>query len=177
MSSERQARLSQWQAIPSIKTPVWQKPLLNLATTSFGSWFYMNVAPIFDRVLLRTFGGKVSSSAGRPALVLHHVGAKTGIQRDTPLLCLPLPDKSLVIVASNAGKPTNPGWYFNVRKQPEVQVTYEGKIGKYIARELDAEESTILWPKLDAMFPGYIVYRKKAGERTVPLIILTPQSS
>ena len=42
-----------------------------------------------------------------------------------------------------------------------------------IAGIIDANESARLWPKLDAMYPGYIEYRK-GTTREIPIVILTP---
>jgi deazaflavin-dependent oxidoreductase (nitroreductase family) len=175
MSYEREARLRQWRAMPETKTPAWQKPLLGISASPLGSWFFLNIAPIFDKLLLRTFGGKVSTTAGRPTLILQHTGAKSGIVRQTPLLCLPLPQGEFVIVASNGGSTKHPAWYYNLRKQTQVQVTFEQQTANYTARELDSEESAIIWPKLDALYPGYITYRVRAGARTIPLFVLSPQ--
>ena len=50
--------------------------------------------------------------AGTPILLLHHIGAKSGIERVTPLVCSPQGDGRHLLVASNAGSPTHPGWYY-----------------------------------------------------------------
>jgi deazaflavin-dependent oxidoreductase (nitroreductase family) len=177
MPTERETRLAQWRAMPKAKTPTWQKPLLKVAASPLGSWFFLNIAPFLDKLLLRAFGGKISTTAGQPTLILQHTGAKSGQVRQTPLLCLPLPQGEFVIVASNGGSTKHPAWYYNLRKQPQVQVTFEQQTANYSARELDAEESAIIWPKLDALYPGYISYRKRAGSRQIPLFVLTPQRS
>jgi hypothetical protein len=46
--------------------------------------------------------------AGTPMILLHHIGAKSGIERVTPLACTPHGDGRYVIVASNGGSPTHP---------------------------------------------------------------------
>jgi F420H(2)-dependent quinone reductase len=48
----------------------------------------------------RANGGRVSESlAGTPMILIHHIGAKSGIERVTPLACSPQDDGRIVIVA------------------------------------------------------------------------------
>src|SRR5208282_2868358 len=39
--------------------------------------------------------------AGTPMILIHHIGARSGIERVTPLACNPQPDGRFAIVASN----------------------------------------------------------------------------
>ena len=48
--------------------------------------------------------------AGTPMILIHHIGARSGIERVTPLACNPQGDGRLAIVASNAGLPAHPDW-------------------------------------------------------------------
>ena len=41
--------------------------------------------------------------AGIPLILIHHVGAKSGIERVTPLGCFPQPDGRFAIAASDSG--------------------------------------------------------------------------
>src|SRR3712207_6091251 len=56
-----------------------------------------------------------------PMLLLDHVGAKSGKKRTTPLLYIRDGD-DLVIVASKGGHPKHPGWYHNLRANPDTVV-------------------------------------------------------
>jgi deazaflavin-dependent oxidoreductase (nitroreductase family) len=47
-------------------------------------------------------------------VLLHHIGAKSGTERVTPVSCFPQSDGRFAIVASNGGAPTNPDWYDNL---------------------------------------------------------------
>jgi F420H(2)-dependent quinone reductase len=59
----------------------------------------------------RANGGRVDGSlAGTRMMLIHHIGAKSGIKRVTPLACNPQDDGRFVIAASNAGSPTHPSW-------------------------------------------------------------------
>ena len=58
----------------------------------------------------RANGGRVGGPfAGTPMLLLHHVGAKSGVARLTPLAYTPDGDGRYVIVASDGGSATHPG--------------------------------------------------------------------
>jgi len=41
-------------------------------------------------------------------ILIHHIGAKSGIERVSPLACSPQGDGRFAIVASNGGSPTRP---------------------------------------------------------------------
>jgi len=60
--------------------------------------------------------------AGKPVLILHNTGAKTGKQRLNPLLYANH-DKSYVVAGTKGGSPNHPHWFLNVRAHhPEVAV-------------------------------------------------------
>jgi hypothetical protein len=45
---------------------------------------------------------------GVPLILLHHVGAKSGTERVTPVVCYPQSDGRFAIIASNGGPPQAP---------------------------------------------------------------------
>ncbi|CAN5556189.1 F420H(2)-dependent quinone reductase [soil metagenome] len=56
-----------------------------------------------------------------PSLLLHSVGAKTGAARVNTLTYSRDGD-SYLVVASNAGSSRYPGWYHNLKAQPDVEI-------------------------------------------------------
>jgi deazaflavin-dependent oxidoreductase (nitroreductase family) len=66
-------------------------------------------------------GGKVAQFEGRPLLLLHHTGAKTGTERVNPLVYLPVGDE-FAVFGSKAGADTNPAWYHNLRAHPDTTI-------------------------------------------------------
>ncbi len=46
--------------------------------------------------------------AGVRMILIHHIGARSGIERVSPLACSPLRGGRFAIVASNGGSPTPP---------------------------------------------------------------------
>src|SRR5712664_3837553 len=59
---------------------------------------------------------------GYTIILIHHIGAKSGIERVTPLGCFPQGDGRFAIVASNGGSPSHPGWYHNLKANPKITV-------------------------------------------------------
>lgn len=62
--------------------PRWKRISFAFGSSRLGSWFFVNVAPHIDRVLLRLTGGRFSMTFGTlPALILTTLGAKSGQPR------------------------------------------------------------------------------------------------
>ena len=71
----------------------------------------------------RANDGRVTGSlTGTPILLLHHVGARSGIERVTPLAYTPYRAGGYLIVVSNGGSPTHPSWYYNLKAHPTTHV-------------------------------------------------------
>ena len=56
-----------------------------------------------------------------PSLLLHTVGAKSGQPRTTTLSYVKDGDDYLV-VASKGGDPRSPGWYHNLKANPDIEI-------------------------------------------------------
>ena len=66
---------------------------------------------------------RTGKAIGFDALVLTTIGRKTGVERTTPVGRFPGKDGSWLIVASAAGGPRHPAWYYNLAAHPEkVQI-------------------------------------------------------
>jgi len=112
--------------------------------------------------------------AGTTMILVHHIGARTGIERVTPLACNPQPDGRLAIVASNGGSPAHPGWYHNLKAHPRITVEVGAQAFPVLAEELTAAARAELWPKLVAESPTLAEYQ--AGTtRQIPVFTLTRQ--
>jgi deazaflavin-dependent oxidoreductase (nitroreductase family) len=153
--------------------PTWQRWIMKVAATKPGSFFYVNIAPKLDRVLLRISGGRISTGFFMPVVLIDAIGAKSGQLRRTPLVTAPDGDR-LVIVASRGGDTRNPGWYYNLRAHPEVDAQYRGAKRRYVAREVEGEERERMWQLAAGAYPGYNTYQQRAGERRIPVLVLEP---
>lgn len=109
---------------------------------------------------------------GSPLILVHHVGAKSGIERVTPLGCFPLPDGRYALVASNGGSATHPNWYYNLKANPTVTVEVGAETVVVVAEELDDDARAEVWPTLVAHAPQIDEYEKLV-DRRIPVFILT----
>jgi len=74
-----------------------------VAMTSAGQWYLRHVSPKIDEPLMRRTRGRVNSIGVWPRFVLlTHTGAKSGIERVTPLIYFTDGDR-VILVASNYG--------------------------------------------------------------------------
>jgi deazaflavin-dependent oxidoreductase (nitroreductase family) len=134
-------------------------------------------APIFPPLqmwLYRITGGRFQLSALLvPSLVLVHTGARSGLQRETPLICWPQRDGSYFVAGSNWGQPRHPAWTVNVLAHPEVEIVVARRRLAATAVLLSGAEREAAWPILEAQWPGYRDYERQAG-REVRIFRLVP---
>ena len=110
--------------------------------------------------------------AGAPVLLLTTTGHRTGKQRTKPLLYL-LEDDVFVVVASYAGRPSNPAWYRNLQSHPVALIQVNNRRLRVKAETVPAEARAGLWPKLTTMYPGYAEYQART-RREIPVVIFRP---
>lgn len=108
-----------------------------------------------------------------PMLLLEHVGAKSGTKRTTPLVYVD-DQPNVVLVASKGGHPKHPGWYHNLRANPDTSVQIGAERRAVHARVASAQERKRLWPKAVDTYAGYAGYQKRTT-REIPLVILEPR--
>ena len=111
---------------------------------------------------------------GRPVILLTTVGAKSGKIRKTPLMRVEH-DGEYAVVASLGGAPKHPVWYFNIKKNPRVELQ-DGTVTKeYDSRELLGDEKAVWWKRAVEAWPDYAEYQTKT-DRQIPVFVLTPVS-
>ncbi len=110
---------------------------------------------------------------GMPVLELTTTGRKTGKQRST-MLTSPVQDGgNVVLVASYGGDDRHPRWFLNLRDDPRVDITMNGRKRSMRARVATPEEKAALWPQVVAAHNGYAQYQERT-DRDIPLVILEP---
>jgi deazaflavin-dependent oxidoreductase (nitroreductase family) len=120
----------------------------------------------------RANGGQVGGRfAGRTLLLLHTIGAKSGQERINPVAYVADGDR-LVIIASKAGAPTNPDWYYNLLANPLVTVEVGTETFQVRAVVAAEPERTRLYAKMVEMMPGFAEYQQKTT-RIIPVVVLT----
>jgi deazaflavin-dependent oxidoreductase (nitroreductase family) len=112
--------------------------------------------------------------AGATMILIHHIGAKSGIGRVAPLACSPRGDGRFAIVASNGGSPTHPDWYYNLKANPRIKVEVGTQTFTVLAEELDDTARAELWPKLVAESPAVGEFQTRTT-RQIPVFMLTRQ--
>ena len=120
----------------------------------------------------RANNGQVGGQfAGGTLLLLHTVGAKSGQPRVNPLAYTMDGDRYIVI-ASKAGAPTNPDWYYNLLANPLVTVEVGTEQFQVRAAVTAEPERTRLFAQMVKTMPGFADYEKKTT-RVIPVITLT----
>jgi deazaflavin-dependent oxidoreductase (nitroreductase family) len=110
---------------------------------------------------------------GSSVLLLTTKGRKSGAARTTPLIYARDGDR-YVIVASKGGSPTHPGWYLNLRRDPEVEVQVWGDVFPARARTVSGEERERLWRAANLVWPHYDEYARRT-DREIPVVVLEPE--
>jgi deazaflavin-dependent oxidoreductase (nitroreductase family) len=117
-------------------------------------------------------GAQANTLRGVPIIVLTTVGAKTGALRKTALMRVEH-DGRYAVVASRGGAPEAPQWYWNLRKNPHVELQ-DGEVKRdYVARELSGDERSEWWARSVAVWPDYDRYQKKT-DRLIAVFVLEP---
>jgi deazaflavin-dependent oxidoreductase (nitroreductase family) len=126
------------------------------------------------KTIFKVSNGRVANrGSGMPVLMLTTTGRKSGQPRTT-MLTSPLQDDGrIVLVGSNGGDDRDPAWIGNLRADPSVSVTMEGRTVPMTAHVADPAEKAELWPRIVADHAHYAGYQAKT-ERDIPVVVLEP---
>ena len=123
----------------------------------------------------RANGGSVGGPwEGFTLILVHHIGAKSKVERITPLGCFPQGEGRYAIVASSGGSATHPDWYYNLRANPRIEVEVGPETFTVLAEELDGAARAELWPTLVADAPQLGEFQAGIARR-IPVFMLTRQ--
>ncbi|MDX6744698.1 nitroreductase/quinone reductase family protein [Actinocorallia sp. A-T 12471] len=109
---------------------------------------------------------------GAALLLLTSSGHKTGRPHTTPLGYL-AEDGRLLVFASNAGGPTDPVWYRNVRADPRVTVEVGEEKYPATALALHGAERDAAYARQGELVPAYAEYQR-GTDRVIPVVALYP---
>lgn len=131
---------------------------------------------VHDAVYQRTNGWIGHRIPGAPnSLLLHTVGAKTGLAR-TSALSYAEDGDSYLVVASNGGDPRAPGWYHNLKADPRVEINVGPRRFPVTAQPVLPSDPDYarLWRIVNAnnadRYDGY----QARTSRPIPVVRLTP---
>ncbi len=116
--------------------------------------------------------GKVGGQlANMPVLLLTATGVKSGRTITKPLVYSKDGDR-IVIIASFAGGPKSPPWYFNLVANPEATVEVGTERFRVKATVTSGEERERLFNRQAEQMPIFNEYRQKTT-RQIPVVVLT----
>jgi deazaflavin-dependent oxidoreductase (nitroreductase family) len=108
-----------------------------------------------------------------PSLVLHTIGAKSGIERDTPLMYCPEPNGRILVTGSNFARDTHPAWTANLLANPDAAVTLKRRRITVYATLIADDEREAVWEWIQLQWPRYRDYEVASG-RVLRIFRLVP---
>jgi deazaflavin-dependent oxidoreductase (nitroreductase family) len=159
----------------------WCQSLVQkFAVTRVGAWFFAQTARPADTLVYKLSGGRTTLASivsGIPVVILTTTGARSGLPRTSPVLFVadPTGRDRFAVIASNLGQPHRPAWYYNLKANPRAVCSRAGRSRAYLAREAIDDEYTRFWQAATAIYPGYQVYRQRARNRYIPIMVLEPE--
>jgi deazaflavin-dependent oxidoreductase (nitroreductase family) len=124
-----------------------------------------------DPLLLRATRGRLATTLVFPTAVLETHGVRSGARRRNAIIYFHDGDR-ITIVASNAGSPRHPAWFYNLRAHPDVTFGGVPMQATVVDDEVERER---LWLVADRVFPAFARYRDDAAKanRRIPIVQLT----
>ena len=126
-----------------------------------------------DKLLQRLTRGRVTllDIAGLPNVMLTAIGRKSGVPRQTPLLCVPYGD-DILIAGSNFGGDKEPMWVKNIEANPDITVTFRRHTSAMVVRRLEGDEREAAWTHMLDTWPNFAKYEIRT-ERRIKVFLLT----
>jgi deazaflavin-dependent oxidoreductase (nitroreductase family) len=123
-----------------------------------------------NRRTIEEFRAAGGAGGERPMLLLTTIGARSGLPHTTPLMYVPDGDR-LLLIASNAGAPSHPGWYDNLRARPAVAVEVAGETYQATAVVTGGTERDRLFAEIAANYPFFTDHQARVS-RQIPVVAL-----
>jgi deazaflavin-dependent oxidoreductase (nitroreductase family) len=133
------------------------------------------VLRIHDAIYKKSGGRIGHKNLGVPCLLLHTTGRKSGQPRVNSLVYA-RDGNDYLLVASKGGADTHPGWFFNVKSQPDVEIQVAREHMKGRARIVGKSDPDYdrLWKIVnDNNSNRYNGYQANTT-REIPIVAVTP---
>jgi len=104
--------------------------------------------------------------------VVHMRGAKTGKKRVVPLMHVPY-EQGVILVASLGGADVHPTWYWNLKKNPKIEVFVGSEKLNLRAKQVEDHVKSDLWPLICSCYPDFENYQKST-KRNIPVFNCQP---
>jgi deazaflavin-dependent oxidoreductase (nitroreductase family) len=122
-------------------------------------------------VYRQTDGARGYDWRGTTILLLSTEGRRSGESRTTPLIHR-TDSGHWIVVASKGGAPENPGWYENLKANPEASIQVKGEQLSVRASTAEGEERDRLWSLMTEVWPAYDDYQART-DREIPVVVLS----
>lgn len=143
-----------------------------------GSW--ATRAHNFDHTIVRYLGfsgmcllfqPRSDTYDREPAILVTTIGGRTGLMREAVLTAFTEDDGAWIVVATNGGLKQQPGWVFNLRRNPICWVRHRRQDYPAIAEELSGEDEKRVFEWLTPRYPVLVPYAAKvaANNRTLSM--------
>lgn len=112
---------------------------------------------------------------GKPMILMHYRGRRTGTQYVTPVVYLPDADdpNTMYVFASKGGRPENPAWYYNMTAAGGATVEVGEETFPVSVREITGADRDRIYAEQARRIPSFGEYEvKAAGIRTIPVLEL-----
>ena len=104
--------------------------------------------------------------------VVHMRGAKTGKKRVVPLMHVPY-EQGVILVASLGGADVHPTWYWNLKKNPKIEVFVGSEKLNLRAKQVEDHVKSDLWPLICSCYPDFEHYQQNT-KRNIPVFNCQP---
>jgi deazaflavin-dependent oxidoreductase (nitroreductase family) len=152
----------------------FQRGVRRFAASGPGSWLFLRVAHHLDRPVFKATRGRHTVAnllAGLPIALVTTTGRKSGKKRTVPVLGLPTSD-GLAVISSSYGQERHPGWYYNLRANPDGELSVDGESSRFHAVEAQGEQRQRIWDQALETYPGFATYEKRAAHREIAVWVL-----
>ncbi|HMJ77595.1 MAG TPA: nitroreductase family deazaflavin-dependent oxidoreductase [Iamia sp.] len=137
-----------------------------VATSAVFATVAPRVLPPVDRVLHRLTRGRILlSRALLPGLVLTTTGRRSGQPRPSPLMCVPEPEGSFLVVGSNFGRASHPAWTANLLAEPRASVSYGARDLDVTAELLEGDTRAEAWARALRTWPAFATYQARVDRQ------------
>jgi deazaflavin-dependent oxidoreductase (nitroreductase family) len=152
----------------------FQRGMRRFASGGPGSWLFYRVAHRLDKPIYKATRGRRTLGnllTGLPVAMVTTTGRKSGKKRTVPVLGLPT-SEGLAVISSSFGQERHPGWYYNLRANPDGEVAVNGESRSFHAVEAQGEQRERIWQQALETYPGFATYEKRAAHRDIAVWVL-----
>ena len=126
----------------------FQRAMKAFAGTRPGAWLFSKLLRHLDDLVQKLTRGRTTVPellAGLPVLDVTTTGRKSGRQRTSHLISVPI-DDTLALLGTNFGQPATPAWVLNLEADPKATVRYRDRSASVTARPASEAEFARCWP-------------------------------